>query len=125
MKFKHLPLLLPLLLPSLAYADEPVWDCKSMDEVQKAVKVEKGTDFTSLSKEQWQFMRGIFVVLPDTPAALPPGDGAQIAILPDTSAVIAFTDSGRACAVIKITAAAVKFLAMIEDGQITHAGQGI
>jgi hypothetical protein len=82
-----------------------------------------GADFVTPTSDQRQVLRGIFVVAPDTPESLPPGDCPAKSLLPDSSGSAIFVDGDRACAPIEVGRAAIEVLMMVGCGDIAHAGQ--
>jgi hypothetical protein len=101
------------------------WPCGSMDEAKAMARALGGAEFVTLTDEQWQFLRGIFVMASDTPESLPPGDRAAMSLLPDGSGSVIFVDGDRACAPIKLSREAIEVLMMVGRGDIVHAGQGL
>ncbi len=109
-----------------ARADEAVkWSCTSMDGAKAMARALGGADFVTLTDDQWQFLRGVFVMAPDTPESLPPGDQAAMSLRPDGSGSVIFVDGDRACAPVKLGREAVEVLMMVGRGDIVHAGQGL
>jgi hypothetical protein len=114
------------MLSRAVLADESVrWPCGSMGEAKQIARALGGADFVTLTSDQWQFLRGIFVMAPDTPESLPPGDRAAMSLLPDGSGSVIFVDGDRACAPIKLGREAIEALMMVGRGDIVHAGQGL
>lgn len=113
-----------LLAPARA-DDAPQFPCGSIEKAKEMARAMGGGEFVALTNDQWQFVRGLFVMAPDTPASLPPGDGAQMSLRPDGSASIVFIDGDRACAPIKLGPEAIKVIMMVGRGDLVHAGQGL
>ena len=110
----------------LARAEEAIpWPCGPMSGAASLAKALDGSDFVTLTNDQWQFLRGIFVMAPDTPASLPPGDHAAMSLHSDGSASVIFIDGDRACAPIRLGREAIEVLMMVGRGDIVHAGQGL
>ncbi|MGD1016754.1 MAG: hypothetical protein ABR863_10000 [Roseiarcus sp.] len=82
-----------------------------------------GADFVTPTFDQRQALWGIFVMTPDTPESLPPGDCVAISLLPDGSGSAIFVDGDRASAPIELGRAAIEILMMVGRGDIVHAGQ--
>ncbi len=109
-----------------AFADEtPPFPCGPLDKAQQFAKATGGGDFVVLSNDQWQFVRGLFVMAPDTPPSLPPGDRAEMSLRPDGSASIIFVDDNRACAPIRLGPEAVKVIMQVGRGDLVHAERGL
>ena len=70
-----------LAVPRLALAQEgPIFACGPFDNAEQIAQALGGEDFVTLSADQWQFLRGLFIMAPDTPDSLPPGDRAAMSI---------------------------------------------
>src|ERR1700677_612640 len=66
--------------------------------VPKASMAAHGGKWTELTHEQWQFLRGIFVLDPQTGNGLPLGDAAALATLSDAHGSLVFwIDGNLAC----------------------------
>jgi hypothetical protein len=114
-----------LIAPAARAEDAIRWPCGSMEEAKQIARALGGADFVALTGDQWQFLRGIFVMAPDTPESLPPGDRAAMSLLPDGSGSVIFVDGDRACAPIRLGREAIETLMMVGRGDIVHAGQGL
>ena len=111
------------LAPQFARAgDGARWNCRPLAEVEARVAARGGSAFVRLSDAQWQFLRGMYAALPDTPESLPAGDRALISRLPDGTAVVSFADGDQSCVVVKITESVVALLMSVGEGEIVHAG---
>jgi hypothetical protein len=74
--------------PRLARCDEAAqFPCGPIDKAVEFAKTMGGGDFVTLTNDQFQFVRGLFVMAPDTPASLPPGDHAEMSLRPDGSGI--------------------------------------
>lgn len=81
----------------------------------------RGEPFVSLSPEQWEFVRGIYLMDPNTPPGLPPGDGAEMSRREDGSATIVFLDGPLACSPMHLLKDGVDILNQVGRGEIVHA----
>ena len=63
-------------LPQMAVAaDNPAGRCVDVSVPKNAITARNGR-WIELTNEQWEFMRGIYAMNPETPAGLPYGDKA-------------------------------------------------
>lgn len=106
-----------------AFAGEtPKWNCRPLAEAEAIVKAHDGSRFARLTETQWQFLRGVFAALPDTPESLPPGDRALISRFPDGTAAVSFADGEQSCVLIKLAEPYVAILMSVGEGEVVHAG---
>lgn len=76
-----------------------------------------------LTTDQWEFLRGVYVVNPNTPAGMPAGDRAILAqVEGDENGVVFFIDDGMACGAMKVPEKLIKMLLEIDALNITHDG---
>lgn len=101
--------------------DAPRFPCGPMDRASELARATGGAPFVTLSAEQWQFTRGLFVMAPDTPSALPPGDRAAISKREDGTASIVFLDGDQACAPMRLGKEGVDILMAVGRGEIAHS----
>jgi hypothetical protein len=80
--------------------------------------------WTTLTRDQWQFLRGIYTVLPDTPPGLPIGDRAVLAKLDGAeSGKILFEDGeDKVCGVIDAPKVLIDMLMDVGSDAPHHAG---
>lgn len=89
--------------------------------VPKSSVVERGGSWTPLTPEQWQFLRGIFAMNPNTPVGLPYGDSAVLAqIEGNAGALVFFIDGDRACTPMLLPHELVDVLRDVAKGKIAH-----
>ena len=112
------------VLPYLAYADDAV-RCVDVAVPKKAVEAEKGK-WVELTPEQWEFLRGVYAMNPQTPPGLPYGDKAVLAKLDGRdSGLVFFIDGDKACTPME---APKELLALLDDvatAKISHEGRGL
>ena len=112
------------VLPYLAYADDAV-RCVDVAVPKKAVDAEKGK-WVELTPEQWEFLRGVYAMNPQTPPGLPYGDKAVLAKLDGRdSGLVFFIDGDKACTPME---APKELLALLDDvatAKISHEGSGL
>lgn len=93
-----------------AFAESAKPNCVSVSVPQGAVAAHDGK-WEVLTKEQWQFLRGIYVLNPNTASGLPFGDGAALAIIPgNPQALVFFIDGDLACQPMPLPAELVTLL---------------
>ena len=107
-----------LLFSSTVFAEEQSPDvCHSWKDVQK------GHDWIKLTNDQWQFMRGVFVTMPNTPFRLPPGDKAYVSKkTKEGLQALAFIDGAQSCDILFIKQELYDILMQIGRSEILHAG---
>jgi len=82
---------------------------------------EKDGKWEELTHEQWQFLRGIYAMNPETPPGLPYGDRAVLAqVAGDTGGLVFFMDGDLACTPMAIPVELLAMLNAIKDGRIDH-----
>lgn len=87
----------------------------------KAAFTARGGSWIALTPEQWQFLRGVYVVNPETPPGLPYGDGAVLAQAPDrVGALVFFMDGDRACTPMPAPPELITMLKKVGAGEIAH-----
>ncbi len=113
--------------PSLA-ADapaSPVSRCADVAAARQAVAA-RGGIWIELTSDQWQFLRGVFVLNPNTPPGLPPGDRAALARADGASgALVFFLDGARACTPMEIPDPMVEMIRAVGAATIRHEGDGL
>ena len=108
-----------------AYADDNLWSCHPLAETQASVTSRGGVTFVRLTDEQWNFLRGVYVTMPDTPESLPPGDRAMMSTLPDGGAVVSFVDGDQSCVVVRMTPELTQIVMSVGLGEVIHGGSGL
>lgn len=77
---------------------------------------------TTVSPEQFQFLRGMAVADSSTPTALPPGDKAVITMHADGTSSFGFVDGEQICGLFRATKAFTDVITQVGKGEITHNG---
>ena len=113
---KHIAIVGALIaLPHVAFAEgNTAGQCVDIAVPKEAVKAHNG-QWIQLTQEQWQFLRGVYVVNPQTPPGLPYGDKAALAEV----------DGNKACTPMLVPH---ELLAMMQDvatDKIGHEGAGL
>jgi hypothetical protein len=111
-------------LPPLAFAAESD-RCVDVSVPKKAIEAHNGK-WIQLTSDQWEFLRGIYAMNPETPPGLPYGDKAALARVDGNSGgLIFFIDGDKACTPMPVPD---KLLSMIDDvatAKINHEGNGL
>src|ERR1700679_1501452 len=86
------------VLPQIALAaDRSTGRCVDISVPKDAITARNGK-WIELTPEQWQFMRGIYAMNPQTPAGLPYGDKAVLAQIDgNNGGMVFFIDGNKAC----------------------------
>lgn len=78
--------------------------------------------WVTVTTDQFNFLRGVYVLNPNTPAGMPPGDRAVLATVEGKGGALAFFIDGRlACTPMALPDALVKMLMEVDAGGV-HAG---
>lgn len=110
---------------NLAQADESATPqhCGPLSIPKAVIERSAGGSWKRLPADQWQFLRGIFVMNPLTPPGLPLGDGAAIARIDgDDGALIFFLDGDQACGAMPVPKELLEMLRDISTGKVHHEG---
>ena len=115
-----------MVLPQTTFAaDKAVNACVDIAVPKDAVMARHG-NWMELTPEQWQFLRGVYVVNPQTPPGLPYGDKAALAEVDgNPGALVFFIDGNKACTPMLVPH---ELLAMMQDvatDKIGHDGAGL
>jgi hypothetical protein len=96
--------------------------CIDAASPRAAIEAQKGR-WIHLTTDQWEFLRGVYVMSPDTPEGMPAGDRAVLAQIDGKpGGMVFFIDSGQACGAIKIPEELVKVLLEVDASNIIHDG---
>ncbi len=112
------------LLPQLAHGAQTA-HCMDIVASKAAITSHNG-QWIELTPEQWQFLRGIYAMNPNTPPGLPFGDKAALAqVEGDTGGLVFFIDGQKACTPMAIPR---ELIAMVKDvamDNIAHESAGL
>lgn len=82
--------------------------------------------WTELTPAQWQFLRGIYAMDPETPPGLPYGDKAALAkVEGNDGGLIFFIDGDKACTPIPVPKKLLDMMDEVATGKIDHPGDGL
>jgi hypothetical protein len=108
------------IAPALAAGAPPPSRCVDVSTL-KEVMAANAVRWIQLTPEQWQFMRGIYAMNPQTPPGLPYGDKAVLAQLDgNNGGMIFFIDGGRACTPMPVPAELVTMMRDVATGEVPH-----
>src|ERR1700677_476828 len=83
-------------------ADEPASACVDVSTPKSAIVARHGR-WIELTSAQWQFLRGVYVVNPNTPPGLPYGDKAVLAqVEGKPGGLVFFIDGEMACTPMEV-----------------------
>lgn len=107
------------LIPSVALAEQSS-RCTDISAAKEMVAAHGGR-WIELTNEQWQFLRGVFVVNPETPAGLPYGNKAVLAQMKgESDGLILFIDGSRACTPMHAPGVLLDLMRDVATTTITH-----
>ena len=113
-----------LASPAALASEQPGGKCTDISVPKTAIEAHNGK-WIELTADQWQFLRGVYVLNPNTPAGMPFGDKAVLAqVSGDTGGLVFFIDGDRACTPMPVPQALVDVLRDVGSGQIKHVGSG-
>ncbi len=92
----------------------------------KALVEKVGGVWEPLSPSQWQFLRGIYVMNPATPAGLPLGNGAVLVSKPGSpDGMVFFIDGINACDPMGAPKVLIEDLVKVKNKVVDHEGDGL
>jgi hypothetical protein len=106
-------------------ADGATQYCVDSTIPRQAIEARNGR-WVELTSEQWQFLRGIYAMNPETPPGLPYGDKAVLAQV-DTSSggLVFFIDGDKACTPMRAPPQLLALIQEVATGGINHEGGGL
>src|SRR5271170_6363883 len=106
-------------------ADSSSARCTDISVPKSAITAHNGK-WIELTTEQWQFLRGVFVLNPNTPPGLPYGDKAVLAQIDgDPGGLVFFIDGGQACTPMAVPGELVGMIREVAASNISHEGDGL
>jgi len=113
-----------IALPQVAFA-ETSSRCVDVSVPKDAVKAHNGR-WIELTSEQWEFMRGIYAMNPQTPAGLPYGDKAVLAqVEGNNGGMVFFIDGDKACTPMPIPVELIAMMRDVATDTINHESGGL
>jgi hypothetical protein len=111
-------------LAAPASAEEPASRCVDISVPKSLISARNGR-WIELTSDQWQFLRGIYAMNPETPPGLPYGDHAILAQLAgDKGGMVFFVDGDKACTPMSAPAELLDMMRDVATGRINHQGAG-
>jgi hypothetical protein len=99
--------------------------CMSVS-VPKSAIAERNGRWIELTRDQWQFLRGIYAMNPQTPPGLPYGDRAALAqIAGDAGGLVFFIDGDKACTPMPVPGELITMMNDVATGTINHETGGL
>jgi hypothetical protein len=114
------------ILPQVALAaNNPSSLCVDVSVPKEAISAHDGK-WIELTPEQWEFLRGIYAMNPDTPAGLPYGDKAALAeVAGNNGGMVFFIDGDKACTPMTIPHELLAMMQEVASATINHEGRGL
>ncbi len=114
------------LLPQMAHAaDNTASRCVNISVPKDAITSRNGK-WIELTQEQWQFLRGVYVVNPETPPGLPYGDKAVLAQVDgNAGGLVFFIDGDKACTPMSIPHELLAMMHDVATATISHEAGGL
>ena len=113
-----------IALPQVAFA-ETSSRCVDVSVPKDAVKAHNGR-WIELTSEQWELMRGIYAMNPQTPAGLPYGDKAVLAqVEGNNGGMVFFIDGDKACTPMPIPVELIAMMRDVATDTINHESGGL
>jgi hypothetical protein len=114
------------LIPFAAQAgDGSTARCTDISVPKSAFAAHNGK-WIELTAEQWEFLRGVFVLNPNTPPGLPYGDKAVLAQVDgDPGGLVFFIDGERACTPMAVPGVLVSMIKDVAASNIAHEADGL
>jgi hypothetical protein len=114
------------VLPQAAFAaDSTASRCVNISVPKDAIMARKGR-WIELTPEQWQFLRGVYVVNPETPPGLPYGDKAVLAEVDgNAGGLVFFIDGDKACTPMPIPHELLAMMHDVATDTISHEAGGL
>jgi hypothetical protein len=111
--------------PHVAFAQDGANYCVDVSIPRQTIESRNGR-WIELTPEQWQFLRGIYAMNPETPPGLPYGDKAVLAQI-DTSSggLVFFIDGDKACTPMRAPPQLLALMEEVATGNINHEGPGL
>ena len=113
------------VLPQVTHAAEGAARCVDVSVPKHAAEARHGK-WIVLTSDQWQFLRGIYAMNPDTPPGLPYGDKAVLAeVESNANGLVFFIDGDKACTPMRAPPQLLALMQEVATGSINHEGAGL
>ena len=115
-----------LAAPGWAFAgDSTATHCVALSVPKDAISARNGR-WIELTTDQWQFLRGIYAMNPQTPPGLPYGDHAVLAqIQGDSGGLVFFIDGDKACTPMPVPGELLTMMRDVATNTINHESGGL
>jgi hypothetical protein len=105
--------------------EQPGARCTDIAVPKTAIEAHNGK-WIELTADQWQFLRGVYVLNPNTPAGMPFGDKAVLAqVSGDPGGLVFFIDGDRACTPMAIPGELIAMIKDVGTNNVNHEGGGL
>lgn len=92
----------------------------------KAVVEARHGHWVELNAAQWEFLRGVYAMNPQTPPGLPYGDRAALARFDgDPRGIVFFIDGDKACTPMVATPEFLSMVDAVASHAVNHEGAGL
>ena len=106
-------------------SDDASQRCVDVSTPKAAVAARHG-HWIELDAAQWEFLRGIYVMNPDTPPGLPYGDHAALARFDgDPRGIVFFIDDDKACTPMLAPAELLSMMDEVATHTVKHEAAGL
>jgi hypothetical protein len=114
------------VLPQLAFAaDSAASRCVNVSVPKDAIMARNGR-WIELTPQQWEFLRGVYVVNPETPPGLPYGDKAVLAQVDgNAGGLVFFIDGDKACTPMPVPHELLAMMHDVATDTISHEAGGL
>jgi hypothetical protein len=114
-----------LALPQISLAaDDPGGECVEVSTPKREIIAQHGK-WTELTSAQWQFLRGVYVLNPNTPPGLPYGDKAVLVQADGRSGgLVLFIDGEMACTPMAIPQPLLAIVQGVATAAVNHVRTG-
>jgi hypothetical protein len=114
-----------LASPAALAGEQSIGRCTDIAVPKKAIEAHNGK-WIELTADQWQFLRGVYVLNPNTPAGMPYGDKAVLAqISGDTGGLVFFIDGDRACTPMAVPGELIAMIKDVGTNNVIHEADGL
>jgi hypothetical protein len=110
-----------LALPQISSAaDDPGGECVDVSSPKHEITAHHGK-WTELTSAQWQFLRGVYVLNPNTPPGLPYGDKAVLVQVDGRpGGLVLFIDGEMACTPMAIPQPLLAIVQGVATAAVNH-----
>jgi hypothetical protein len=114
------------VLPQMAFAaDGANSRCVDVSVPKQLIEARNGK-WIELTPDQWQFLRGIYAMNPQTPPGLPYGDKAVLARVDgNAGGVVFFIDGNQACTPMAVPDELLAMMNEVGTATISHEASGL